>query len=575
MKKNKICACDFETTTDEKDCRVWAWGAVDLETGVFSYGNSIETFFEYAIKQRKLYFHNLAFDGEFIIDFLFQIMPYDDELTLDECFSTIITDRGQWYSIDIKYRGKHIKIWDSLKLLPMSIEQMAKSFNMPFKKLKLDYNSYRDKGHIITEKEQEYLKYDVLILAEGLNFMLENGNKKITIGSNALYNYKKIVGKSRFTHTFPPPVLYDADLRSAYKGGYTYVNPKFQNKNIGEGIVLDVNSLYPYIMYDRYLPYGEGIYFKGEYVFDEKYPLYIIKLYCSFELKPNHLPTIQLKNNFNFSQHEYLTTSKGEIVILNLTNIDYELLEEHYHVENKVICGGWKFKAQKGMFKDYIDKWNEEKRKATEENNAGKRLLSKLMLNNLYGKFSTNSKRGRKIPYLDTDGEVKFLPPVTETGKLVYIPVGIFITSYAREYTIRSAQKNIERFCYADTDSLHLVGRDIPKDLTVHKTQLGAWKIETEFTRAKFVKQKTYIEEIKQTIQYHYKISGKKEKMKKKLKRKNPSYYLKITCAGMPNRCYKYVTFDNFKQGTIYNGKLRRKRVKGGVVLLESTHEIK
>lgn len=51
----------------------------------------------------------------------------------------------------------------------------------------------------------------------------------------------------------------------------------------------------------------------------------------------------------------------------------------------------------------------------------------------------------------------------------------------------------------------------------------GKWAVEGEFTKARFIRQKTYIEE----------IDGK----------------IHITCAGMGKKCYDYVTFDNFKIG--------------------------
>ena len=51
----------------------------------------------------------------------------------------------------------------------------------------------------------------------------------------------------------------------------------------------------------------------------------------------------------------------------------------------------------------------------------------------------------------------------------------------------------------------------------------GKWACEAEFTKAKFIRSKTYIEE----------IDGE----------------LKITCAGMPEECYKYVNWNNFKSG--------------------------
>lgn len=77
----------------------------------------------------------------------------------------------------------------------------------------------------------------------------------------------------------------------------------------------------------------------------------------------------------------------------------------------------------------------------------------------------------------------------------VYIPVASFITAYARNKTIRSAQKVYDRFIYADTDSLHLTGLEYPEDLEIHDTKLGAWAHESTFIRAKFIKPKTYIED--------------------------------------------------------------------------------
>ena len=48
-----------------------------------------------------------------------------------------------------------------------------------------------------------------------------------------------------------------------------------------------------------------------------------------------------------------------------------------------------------------------------------------------------------------------------------------------------------------------------------------------------------------------------------------------IHVAGMPDSCHEYVTFDNFKVGSSYPGKLKRKTVNGGVLLVEGEHTIK
>ena len=52
--------------------------------------------------------------------------------------------------------------------------------------------------------------------------------------------------------------------------------------------------------------------------------------------------------------------------------------------------------------------------------------------------------------------------------------------------------KVYDRYIYSDTDSLHLMGTDIPENIEVNSTKLGAWKLEHEFTRGRYIKAKTY-----------------------------------------------------------------------------------
>lgn len=144
-------------------------------------------------------------------------------------------------------------------------------------------------------------------------------------------------------------------------------------------------------MYEKLLPFGEPFYFSGQYKDDFVYPLYIQMITCSFKLKENKIPTIQLKNNIGFKGNEYLESSNDEIVCLCLTNIDLKLFFEQYNVYDLEFVGGWKFKGMKGLFKDFIDKWISRKNEATITKNAGQRTLAKLMLNSLYRKICNKS----------------------------------------------------------------------------------------------------------------------------------------------------------------------------------------
>lgn len=146
--------------------------------------------------------------------------------------------------------------------------------------------------------------------------------------------------------------------------------------------------------------FGEAVFFNGKYEDDLLYPLYIQMLTCSFTLKKNKIPTIQLKKHLSFLENEYLENSNNEVVCLVLTNIDLQLFLEHYDVDEVTYRCGWKFKSVNGLFTEYIDKWIKRKNEATISGNLGIRQLSKLQLNSLYGKFATKIKTRSKIPFL-------------------------------------------------------------------------------------------------------------------------------------------------------------------------------
>jgi hypothetical protein len=152
---------------------------------------------------------------------------------------------------------------------------------------------------------------------------------------------------------------------------------------VGEGMVFDVNSLYSSQMYKRLLPFGMPVPFKGKYEINQDYPLYIQHVKCEFELKENYIPTIQIKDpqwKHIFAKNEYLKSSKGYSVDLYLTNIDLELIQEHYDIYNLEYIDGCMFRGRNDIFRKFIDKWMLIK---TTSKGAIKQL-AKLMLNSLY-----------------------------------------------------------------------------------------------------------------------------------------------------------------------------------------------
>ena len=109
MKLNKCYAADFETTTDENDCRVWAYSLCNVEDHTdFRYGNNIDDFIEFCANPKinyKLWFHNLKFDGEFILFYLLKngYEWVESRKKRTGTFSTLISDMGLFYSIEVYF----------------------------------------------------------------------------------------------------------------------------------------------------------------------------------------------------------------------------------------------------------------------------------------------------------------------------------------------------------------------------------------------------------------------------------------------------------------------------------------
>ena len=578
-----VYVADFETTTRINDCRVWAYALCEVgNSNNILIGNTIDDFMKWckdSKENHKILFHNLKFDGSFIISWLFKNgfeCTSEPKERATNTFNVTISDKGLWYQIEVIFylKGKNVNkvtFQDSLKLIPLSVDQIAKSFHMPITKLKIDYTAHDDLpvGAPLTEDEEEYIKHDVKIVAEAVNYFYENGLTKMTIGACALEEYKLLINKKMFKRYFPTiKSTYHDDVKQSYRGGFTYLNPKFANKTVKNGVVLDVNSLYPWAMRTQYLPFGTPIFFKGEYTHDPIYPLYTQMFRCQFEIKKGKIPTVQIKYGGSYRPNEYLTESDGEVVLC-LNSVDLELFFEQYNVYNVEYLSGWKFRASKGLFDDYIDKWSNEKIEAKKRGDHGMYLISKLFLNSLYGKFGTDNKIKSRKPVMGDDGVIHYvdLPEKQKDG--IYIAMASFITSYARLKTISSAQRIMDnynegksdiQFIYADTDSLHCVSpnHELPEGLDIDDTKLGAWKYETKFNRGKYLRQKCYIENSTEDVN-----------------NPDPEYKLKITVAGMPSECYQYVNFRNFKLGATYKGKKLPLTVDGGVVLTDVDFTIK
>lgn len=649
-KKCKYLVCDFETTVYEgqTETEVWASAVVEMKTEDVKIFHSIEETFDYfkSLNENLIcYYHNLKFDGSFWLHYLLTKTDYQQALiskgeTTDDLewiededdmppksFKYLISLIGLWYSITVKLEnGKVIEFRDSLKLLPFSVRAIGKSFETKHKKLEMEYVGYRYSGCEITDEEKQYIANDVLVVKEALEIMFSEGHKKLTIGSCCLSEFKKPYHKDAYADIFPNLYEYKLDeeeygssnvgeyIRKSYKGGWCYLVKGKENKTYRKGCTLDVNSLYPSMMHsqsgNRY-PYGEPFLWKGNYIPDEledenKY--FFVRIKTRFYIRDGFLPFVQIKNSYLYDGNEalessdiYLTDKKryvntyinkdGELVDtrveLTLTCTDFKLFLEHYQVTDFEILDGVWFFTKIGMFDDYINKY----KKIKQESKGAKRTLAKLFLNNLYGKMATAPDSSFKVVYVKDDGSLAYFPVHEQKKQPGYIAIGSAITSYARNFTIRAAQRNFygrarKGFIYADTDSIHcdLLPEEI-FGVEIDDKEFCCWKCESEWDYGTFTRQKTYIE--------HVVIEDGEE----------CDPYYNVKCAGMPSKCKELFvdsvvgydvennpknytneellfvqeprTLEDFKIGLCIPGKLIAKNIKGGILLVPTTYEMR
>lgn len=653
-KPPKIFVADFETTVYEgqTSTEVWAAALVNLydpdEYESVEIYHDIYSFFRRILKLASsdncvIYFHNLKFDGSFILSYLERSeywRQYTYEFIDDETGKTkrafegtaykmpsgsymySISDKGLWYTIRLQVGNHYIEFRDSLKLLPFSVAQIGKGFDTKHKKLTMEYEGNRYAGCEITDEEKQYIANDVLVVKEGLQYMLSIGMDKLTIGSCALSEFKNLIGKDYYNEIFPDltqmwitdDLSYDAYLRKAYKGGWCYVNPKYQNLEIKHiGTTCDVNSLYPSVLLSPYrYPVGYPHFFIGDVPDEikndpEKY--YFIRVRTRFYMKKDKLPCIQLKGNPMYAgrEREWLESSdvmnvktkelsrdfrdwdghvRPAIPEMTLTMTDWELIQECYNLEDTEIIDGVWFDTKMGIFDTYINKYAKMKIEAP---TPSIKQTAKLMLNSLYGKLSTNPLNYYKILYTDENGVLRSLSPTRGEDKTAgFIAAGAACTSYARSFTLKAAIANIDVFCYSDTDSIHLIcGPDEVKGAPEDPKAFCHWKYETCWDYAKFVRAKTYVEHVTHENRkevdpyYNLKCAGMSDRVKGlflKSVEQNFDVNEIMQSPELDEKEKEFIltprTFKDFDIGLEIPGMLKATQVPGGTLLEKRTYKM-
>lgn len=570
-----------------------------------------------------IYFHNLSFDGSFIISEL-----WDHVLKTDGQKFKIIrpSNSGTLYEVKFVYKGVPFILRDSLALYNQKLEIIGenlsdsvvdqKGLKHDYHKLtgQLDYNLIKTGVDDYTAAEKHYFWRDVEILRVLIwRHLKENVGRKKTLrtiklsASSLAEAYLKqtmndrtrqlIFGK-KDRGLFEKMEDYKY-IRDSYLGGFSHVEKREKDRLIGQGFVIDKNSMYPSQMLARKWPdvtsfrYIDNNEFWVKMFGNDKGAenLLIAEItWDNFHLKDGQFPTLPR----NLSTHGQDIESNKDLESDSLTLTNYDL---YWFFRNYSITG---FKVIRCMafdryvydpFKLYIDYWGRKKEHARDD---FERMNAKNYLNRVYGKFGqtpfirTTDVLKNSFGYLEyykdpesaKKSEEELFFDKNGQSRAKNIAIATFVTARARDdlfKTILKVKKSKKmRYLYSDTDSLHvqiiddvlldsLIGLDFDGrkklyvklldecEIPFDDTKIGKWKIESDFKHAKFLRSKVYTEQ-NYDNSFSIKIAGITTVGRDRLK--------------MILTAYGWDRFD-FKNGGLILPSKQQLPVKGGVKIVE------
>ena len=537
-------------------------------------GNTIDEFIDSLFSDLSVsvcYIHDYKFMSRYILDWLLRkqcplATDFSWKSSSKIAYNLFGDSSGDIYLIKLYYRDEYVRktceIRSSLNKTRSKLIDLYKSFEI-YNDIEIDdadINCIYDttlQTKCLNDDEKYRCMLSSLVLADVMYKLSKNNMNKLTIGSDAHKEWVKLDDDKSYLMPEIDKQL-DEFLRQAYRGGLTWCNPKYKYKETSAGIVLDINSLYPYVMRYFKMPYGTPIHYdKTEDVPDDYY--YIVNVVLTAKVKKDKIPCIMASVKGSVINNECVE----EFTLDNvwLTNFDVKMLEINYDISVYDEIEVYAFKTIDKIFNNFIDKHYEIKRKST----GAKRQISKLMLDSLYGRFGLKlNKRKTKIEIDEKTNAISYKEGDRFNNSLVhYLPIAIFITSIARYTIVDNALDVYDRLIYIDTDSIHLVGTEIP-DICDVSDKLGDYKVEAVFSRAKYLGIKTYIHD-------EYEISNV---YSKDYTIKNNNVKTVIKMCGATEKVKKNINWDNFKYGQKVPGHTILKILPGGGVRKEAEYTI-
>lgn len=407
--------------------------------------------------------------------------------------------------LPLRFSSRH-RTFDLCRFVMSSLKDACKNFNIFPKKLDgfshyepqnaFMKNGWTTLNEWITKNNENLKKYNKLdvLSTESLFYRVRKSINELTpidildyttLAQLSYDVFSKSIKKDKNLEIKAPLTHYDDKfIRSAVTGGRCQ-DFKKNYKNDEELYCVDVKSLYPYVMLNRYYPIGE-------YKPTKKYVEDCMGIYS---VKITKQPTIKIIPNRNEIGDEVLDWDYDGEIIKNLTSVEIECIWRHggeLEFINDYRCDGdkktkyvgiyWENRSCK-LFEKYFTPIKNEKTKQdklsknNDKNyNPALRNITKLLLNSLSGKFVQrnfsdrtqmikNPKEEKKFTKITKDQELKMIigdyrllsgelieEKVYDRRKAKPSYIGVFIYAYARTYMYDVLYSNYD-VLYTDTDS--------------------------------------------------------------------------------------------------------------------------
>ena len=451
------------------------------------------------VKDMVLIAHNVSFD--FLVSDL-QTWIESEDLTPEIWYNKMTTTY-----IHATKDQLNLRLLDNMNYYPMPLKALGKSLGI--EKLKIDFNN-------CTKKELSiYCQQDVRIMVKGFEtywqmvYQQFNTQPKWTNGSTAIACFCSLPDKKKIKLTTNTDVV--KDCYRGYVGGRVelFKIGKFSNEKLFK---LDVNSLYPSVMYENSYPisYAGTIERPKEYDVEE-----IINGLNAVALVDVNTPEsaypCETKTGHIYPTGKFTAWLMGNDLKYCLENNHYDKIHKIHRFNSDYI------------FQTYVSKLYKLKAQYAKERKYGFRTVVKFLLNTLYGKFAQlgytreflrieKSKRyaNGKVVFDNPDFNYEFeilnykMYKVTKDVLLHNSQpmVGGMITANARNYMWKLFNIAELRNCYySDTDSIIVneQGLNYLKDY-LDDDKLGYLKVEGESNELTIYARKSYIFNNKRTL---------------------------------------------------------------------------